>query len=63
MDAYFSIMFDCVRHERSLKLLLSLTDPDLLKRSKLTEHEMNLMKNPALEKLQREYQSSLLPQL
>ena len=29
MEAYFATMFEDVRHERSLILLLSLTDPDI----------------------------------
>ena len=30
MEAYFTMMFEDVRHERSLIELLSLTDPDIL---------------------------------
>ena len=44
-------MFEDVRHERSLILLLSLTDPDLLQKSKFTDHGKNIMENLALEKL------------
>ena len=33
METYFATMFEDVRHERSLILLLSLTDPDILKQS------------------------------
>ena len=29
MEQYFAVLFEDVRHERSLLLLLSLTDPDL----------------------------------
>ena len=47
-------MFEDVRHERSLILLLSLTDPDILKQSKFTDDEMNTFKNLALEYLYRE---------
>ena len=54
MEAYFATMFKDVRHERSLILLLLLTDPDILKQSKFTDHEMNLIKNLALEKLHRQ---------
>ena len=39
MEASFATMFEDVRHERSLKLLLSLTDPDNLKQCKITDHE------------------------
>ena len=35
MEAYFSNLFEDVRDERSLILLLSLTDPDVLKQSKI----------------------------
>ena len=46
-------MFEDVRHERSLILLLSLTDPDILRQSKLTEYEIDI-KNLALQKLHRQ---------
>ena len=55
MEQYFATMFEDVRHERSLILLLSLTDSDILKQSKFTDHEINIIKNLALEKLQTEY--------
>ena len=42
MDQYFAMIFDDVRHERSLILLLSLTDPDTLKQAKFTDHEIIL---------------------
>ena len=35
MEAYFAVKFEDVRHERSLILLLSLTDPDILRHSKI----------------------------
>ena len=54
MEQYFSNLFEDVRHERSLILLLSLTDPDLLNQSKFTDDEINLIKNLSLEKLQRQ---------
>ena len=47
-------MFEDVLHERSLFLLLSLRDPDLIKQSKFTDHEINKMKIQALEKLHRQ---------
>ena len=31
MEQTFAVMFEDIRHERSLILLLSLTDPDILK--------------------------------
>ena len=54
MQAYFKTIFEDVRHERSLILLLSLTDPDILKQSKFTDDEINIIKNLALEKIYRQ---------
>ena len=54
MEAYFATIFEDVRHERSLILLLSLTDSDILKQSKFTDDEINVIKNSALEKLHRQ---------
>ena len=54
MEQYFSNLFEDVRHERSLILLLSLTDPDVLRQSKFTDDEIEIRKNLALEKLYRQ---------
>ena len=54
MDQYFATLFEDVRHGRSLILLLSVTDPDILKQSKFTDHEIDIFKNLALEKLYRQ---------
>ena len=54
MESYFATMFEDVRHERSLILLLSLTDPDILKQSKFTDDEIEIIKNLALENLYRQ---------
>ena len=54
MEQYFSNLFEDIRHERSLKLILSLTDPDILKQSNFTDDEINITKNFALEKLHRQ---------
>ena len=54
MEAYFSNLFEDVRHERSLILLLALTDPDILKQSNFTDDEVNVIKNLALEELHRQ---------
>ena len=51
MEAYFSAMFEDVRHERSLISILSLTDPDILRQCKFTDEEIEIMKNLALDKL------------
>ena len=37
-------MFEDVRHERSLLFILSLTDPDILKQAKFTDHEKNIVR-------------------
>ena len=54
MEAYFNTIFEDVRHERSLILFLSLTDPDILKQSKFTDDEVNIIKSLSLEKLHRQ---------
>ena len=54
IEEYFSILFDDIRHERSLILLLSLVEPNILKQSKFTDHEIEIKKNLALEKLHRQ---------
>ena len=53
MEAYFNTIFEDIRHERSLILLLSLTEPDILKQSKFNDHEIEIIKNIALEKIFR----------
>ena len=45
MEQNFATMFEDVRHERSLILLLSLTDPDILRQSKFTDDEVNIIKS------------------
>ena len=54
MEAYFNTIFEDVRHERSLVLLLSLVEPDILKQSKFLDHEIEIIKNVALETLHRQ---------
>ena len=54
MEAYFNIIFEDIRHERCLILLLSLVEPDILKQSKFTDNEVEIVKNIALEKLHRQ---------
>ena len=53
MEAYFNTLCEDVRHERSLILLLSLVEPSILKQSKFTDHEIEIIKNIALEKFHR----------
>ena len=47
-------MFEDVRLERSLILLLSLTDPDISRQSEFTDYEIDIIKSLALEKLHRQ---------
>ena len=54
MEEYFSILFEDIRHERSLILLLGLVEPSILKESKFTDHEIEIIRNLALEKLHRQ---------
>ena len=54
MEQYFNTIFEDVRHERSLILLLSLVEPDILKQSKFNDHEIDIIRNIALEKLYRQ---------
>ena len=54
MEEDFATTFEDVRHERSPKILLSITDPNILKQSKFTDDEINIIKNVALEKLHRQ---------
>ena len=54
MEAYFNTVFEDIRYERSLILLLSLTEPDILKQSKFNDYEIEIIKNIALEKIFRQ---------
>ena len=54
MEAYFAAIFEDIRHERSLILLLSLTDPDILKQARSTNDEIEIIKNLALQTLHRQ---------
>ena len=54
MENYFISLFEDVRHERSLILLLSLTDEGILKQSGFTITEIKNIKNIALEKIHRQ---------
>ena len=54
MEAYFNTIFEVVRHERSLILLLSRVEHSILIPSKFTDHETEIIKNIALEKLYRQ---------
>ena len=54
MESYFNTIFEDIRHERNLILLLSIIEPDILKQIKFTDHEIEIIKNIALEKLHRQ---------
>ena len=54
METYFNNVFEDVRHERSLILLLSLVEPKLLKKSKITDHEIDIIKDIASQNLHRQ---------
>ena len=54
MEQYFSNLFEDIRLERGLILLLSIVEPDILKQSKFTGDEIEIIKNLALEKLHRQ---------
>ena len=54
MEQNFATMFEDVRHERSLILLQSLTDSDILKQSKFTDDGINMIKILAVEKFHRQ---------
>ena len=54
METYLSNLFEDIRYERGLVLLLSLVEPDILKQSKFTDDEVIIFKNLALEKLHRQ---------
>ena len=50
MEQNFNTIFEDIRHERSLILLLSLIEPDILKQSKFNDHEIEIIKKIDLEK-------------
>ena len=54
MEAYFNTIFEDIRHERSLILLLSIVEPIILSQSKFTDHEIDIIKNIALQKIHRQ---------
>ena len=56
MESYFANIFEDIRHERSLILLLSLTDSNILIQYGFKDDEINIIKNIALEKLHRQKQ-------
>ena len=53
MEAYFSNLFEDVRHEQSILIFLSLTHPDILRQSKFIDDEIKIIKSLAFEKSNR----------
>ena len=47
MEQYFATIFEDVRHERNLILILRFVEPSILKQSKFTDHEIEIFKNLA----------------
>ena len=54
MEQYFNTIFEDIRYERSLILLLSLTESNILKQSKFTDNEIEIIRNIALERIFRQ---------
>ena len=54
MEQFFSNLFEEIRYERPPTFLLSLEEPDILKRSKFTNNEVRIIKDIALEKIFRQ---------
>ena len=54
MEQFFAVMFKEVGQKRSFLFLLSLTDPDIVRLSKFTDYEINILKNLELEKSHRQ---------
>ena len=54
MEAYFNTIFEDIRYERCLILLLRLVEPNILHQSKFNDHEIEIIKNFALEKIHRQ---------
>ena len=54
METHFAVMFEDIRHERALTFLWSLTDLDIIKQAKVTDHEIKGIKNLASEKLHKQ---------
>ena len=54
MEAYLNRISEDVRNERSLILLLSIVDPDILRQSNFLVHEIEIIKIIAFEKLHRQ---------
>ena len=54
MEQHFSTIFEDVRHERTLILMLSLLEPSVIKQANFTDHEIDIIKDLALQNLHRQ---------
>ena len=54
MEKYFLTLFEDVRYERTLILILSLTDEGVLNQAGFTENEIKIIKDIALQKVHRQ---------
>ena len=54
MEQYFATIFEDIRHERSLNLLLSLVEPSILKQVKITYHQSDNIKDTVLQNLHQQ---------
>ena len=54
MEKYFLTLFEDVRYERTLILVLSLTDEGILNQVGFTENEIKIIKDIALQKVHRQ---------
>ena len=54
MEKYFSTLFEDVRYERRVILVLSLTDEGILNQNGFTEDEIKIIKNIALQKVHKQ---------
>ena len=54
METFFKTIFEDVRHERSLILLLRLVEPSIIKQVNFTDHEIDFNNYIALQKLHQQ---------
>ena len=54
MEKYFLTLFEDVRYERTLILVLSLTDEGILNQVGFTENEIKIIKDIALQRVHRQ---------
>ena len=54
MEQYLATSLEDVRNERNLVLLMILVEPDILKQNKFRDHEIDIIRNIASEKVHRQ---------